>query len=30
MSKFEFYQEVEILPNCLYAEYIGKKALLWE
>jgi len=28
MSKFEFYQEVEILPNCLYAEYIGKKGVI--
>ena len=28
MTKFEFYQEVEILPNCLYAEYIGKKGVI--
>jgi len=28
MTKFEFYQEVEILPNCPYAEYIGKKGVI--
>ena len=28
MTKFDFYQEVEILPNCPYAEYIGKKGVI--
>ena len=28
MTKFDFFQEVEILPNCPYAEYIGKKGVI--
>lgn len=28
MSKFKFYQEVEVLDNCLQKECIGKKGVI--
>jgi len=27
-NKLHFYQEIEILPNCEHAEYIGKKGVV--
>ncbi|MBX4133209.1 immunity protein 31 [Frischella sp. Ac48] len=27
-QKFNFYEEVEVLPNCEHSEYVGKKGIV--